>query len=150
MKNRQPLSYKVPGESAVAFDAFIRRFRPLLLHGDTRALFPGRGRPAKRGDSLSKAVKKLLAQEVGIDWTAHAFRHLAVRIYLRQHPGDYEGARRLLAHLSGETTYQFYEGMEMLPAVDRYDHAVASLRGTGLFKTTADKRRRTQTRKGVG
>src|SRR5262249_13013 len=29
VKNRQPLSYKVPGESAVAFDAFIRRFRPL-------------------------------------------------------------------------------------------------------------------------
>jgi hypothetical protein len=56
-----------------------------------------------------------------------------VRIYLREHPGDYEGARRLLAHLRGETTYQTYDSTEMLPAVERLDRIIESIRGKGLF-----------------
>jgi integrase len=142
VKNGAPLEYKIPSESAAALFAFIERFRQLLGPANSRALFPGRQREAKRGDTLSKQITKLLRDEVGIEWNPHAFRHLAVRINLRQHPGDYEGARRLLAHSSGETTYQTYEGMEMLPAVERLDRAIESIRGTGLFTPTGQPARR--------
>jgi hypothetical protein len=135
VKNRVPLKYRIPEESAAALYVYLDRFRPLLLSNESRALFPGRRRAAKRGDTLSRQIKKLVCQEIGIDWSAHTFRHLAVRIYLRQHPADYEGARRLLAHLSAETTYHNYEEMEMLPAVERLDRAIEAIRGKGLFKT---------------
>ena len=142
VKNGVPLTYKIPQESAAAVYVFLDRFRPLLLSNNSRALFPGRGREAKRGDTLSGQIKKLLREELGIDWSAHTFRHLAVRIYIREHPGDYEGLRRLLAHLSSETTYQTYEGLDMLPAVERLDSIIESIRGKGLFKPQADSRRR--------
>ena len=140
VKNGVPLTYKIPQESAAAVYTFLDRFRSLLLSNDSRALFPGRGHDAKCSDTLSRQIKKLLRNELGIEWTAHAFRHLAVRIYLREHPGDYEGARRLLAHLNAETTYQTYEGMEMLPAVERLDRAIESIRGRGLFKPPGSRR----------
>jgi integrase len=134
VKNGEPLTYKIPAESAAALYTFIECFRPLLSSSNSRALFPGRRhRPAKRGDTISKQIKNLLRNEVGIEWSAHTFRHLAVRIYLREHPGDYEGARRLLAHLRGETTYQTYDSTEMLPAVERLDRIIESIRGKGLF-----------------
>ncbi len=144
VKNRQPLEYRIPRESsAPAIQTFVERFRPLLSSGSSRALFPGRGRPAKRSDTVSRQITTLLRDEVGIDWNPHAFRHLAVRIYLRQHPGDYEGARRLLAHLSAETTFGTYESMEMLPAVERLDRIIESIRGPGLFMPTPRRRRDT-------
>ena len=134
VKNKQPLTYKIPDESAAALYTFIKRFRPLLSTNNSRALFPGRaGRPAKRGDTISRQIKNLLRDEVGIEWSAHTFRHLAVSIYLREHPGDYEGPRRLLAHLRGETTHQTYDSTEMLPAVERLDRIIDSIRGKGLF-----------------
>lgn len=150
VKNSQPLEYKIPKDSsAPALRTFMERFRPLLSRGNSRALFPGRRGRAKRSDTLSKQVTKLLREEVGIDWNPHGFRALSVRIYLRQHPGDYEGARRLLAHLSAETTFGTYESMEMLPAVERLDHIIESIRGSGLFTPVPGIRRRATGKNGV-
>ena len=134
VKNGVPLTYKIPQESAAAVYVFLDRFRHLLVSNNSSALFPGRGHPAKRADTLSRQIKQLVREEIGIDWSAHTYRHLAVRIYKREHPGDYEGLRRLLAHLNGETTYRIYEGLDMLPAVERLDRAIEAMRGKGLFK----------------
>jgi integrase len=130
VKNVQPLEYELRANAAVYFQIYLDRFRPLLLAGPSTSLFPGRNGGHKRGDSLSKQIIALLKSEVGIAWHPHAFRHLAVKLYLRAHPGDYEGARRLLAHLSVETTIRTYEGMEMRPVVQRYDALIEALRGS--------------------
>jgi integrase len=98
-----PLEYKLPIGSMAALLAYRKRFRPLLSSGPTSALFPGRRRGrTKRSDTLSHQINALIKNEVGIEWTPHAFRHLSVRINMRAHPGDYETPRRLLGHvLSG-------------------------------------------------
>ena len=116
----------------MALYAYLDRFRPLLLSADSNALFPGRRGRAKRNDTLAKQITKLLRAELGIAWNAHLYRHFAVRLYLRAYPGDYEGARRLVAHLNGETTFQFYEGAEMRPAVERFDRVIESIREQDL------------------
>ncbi|MDA8253372.1 MAG: tyrosine-type recombinase/integrase [Rhodospirillales bacterium] len=143
VKNRQPLDYLLPETSAAYLDVFIERFRPLLLSGnDSRALFPGQRRVHKRPDSIARQVKEMLRSAVGIKWNVHAYRHLAVRIYLRAHPGDYEGARRLLAHINIATTTRIYSDMEMRPVVERYDQLIESRRSTAPATPRASRRRR--------
>jgi integrase len=133
VKNNVPLEYKIPRGSMPAFSTYLKRFRPLLVKDPTSALFPGRRGRTKRSDSLSRQIKNLIRNELGVDWTPHVYRHLAARLYLRAYPGDYEGARRLLAHLSAETTYKFYEGEQMRPAVDRFDALIESIRDQDVF-----------------
>jgi site-specific recombinase XerD len=142
VKNTQPLEYKIPANSASALYVFLDRFRPILLTKNSSALFPGRASRPKRNDTLSKQIKKLLHAELGITWHPHLFRHLAARINLRCNPGDYEGTRRLLGHKSIETTYQVYEGMEMRPAVDRYDELIETIR-SATPRGTKGRRRQT-------
>jgi site-specific recombinase XerD len=129
VKNNQPLEYKIPADSAHSFFVFLDRFRPLLLTEESAALFPGRASRQKRNDTLSKQIKKLLHAELGITWHPHLFRHFTAQNNQRWNPGDYEGTRRILGHKSIETTYQIYEGMEMRPAVDRYDELIEKIRG---------------------
>jgi len=133
VKNKVDLEYKIPGGSMSAFRIYLKRFRPKLVTGPSSALFPGRRGRTKRSDTLSGQIKNLIGKELGIDWTPHVYRHFAARLYLRAHPGDYEGARRLLGHRSAETTYRFYEGEEMGPAVDRYDALLDSIRDQDEF-----------------
>jgi DNA invertase Pin-like site-specific DNA recombinase len=133
VKNKVDLEYKIPRGSMPALDAYLKRFHPLLLKDLSSALFPGWRGQTKRSDTLSGQIKDLIRKELGIDWTPHVYRHFAARLYLRHHPGDYEGARRLLGHRSAETTYRFYEGEEMGPAVDRYDAVIDSIRDQDQF-----------------
>jgi len=133
VKNNVPLEYKIPRGSMPAFSLYLRRLRPKLVTGQSRALFPGRRGRAKRSNTVSRQIKELIGKELGIVWTPHLYRHHAARLYLRAYPGDYEGARRLLAHLSAETTYKFYEGEAMRPAVDRFDAIVEAHREQDAF-----------------
>jgi hypothetical protein len=147
VKNKVPLEYKVPRGSMPALDTYLKRFRPLLLKDLSSALFPGRRGQTKRSDTLSRQIKDLIRKELGIDWTPHVYRHLAARLYLRAYPGDYEGTRRLLAHLSAETTYKFYEGEEMRPSVDRFDAIVEAQREQDAFNAAFRGRYRAATKK---
>lgn len=148
VKNEQPLHYKIPGSSAAALRAYLKRFRPLLLTTNSSALFPGRGARPKRQDSLSRQIKALLKSELGLVWHPHLFRHFCARTKLAADPGDFEGARRLLGHRRIETTTTFYEGMQMEPAVDRYDHVLESIRGPIPFGSSGKRRPRQSTKKG--
>ena len=128
-KNDQQLDYKITAGSAPLLQTYLHRFRPLLSKTRSSALFPGREDRPKRSNTLSKQITKLLLADLGIVWHPHLFRHLAARINLEANLGDYEGTRRLLGHRSAETTYRIYEGMEMRPAVDRYDALIESTAG---------------------
>src|SRR5262249_24212926 len=129
VKNGVPLDYKIPKHWVGIFYAYLDRFRPTLAKNGSTALFPNPSGRSKRPDTISEETTNLIQKELGIRWNAHIFRHLAARLYLRAHPGDYEGLRRLLAHLSGEATFVFYEGGEMRSAVNRYDALLESMIG---------------------
>jgi hypothetical protein len=63
----------------------------------------------------------MLRQETGIDLNAHCYRHFAARLFLREHPGEYETIRLLLGHKDLSTTTQHYCGLEQADALRRYD-----------------------------
>ena len=56
--------------------------------------------------------------------TPHQFRHLAAKLYLDAHPGDYETVRRLLGHRSVATTTSFYYELSSMMANQRYGELV--------------------------
>ncbi len=62
---------------------------------------------------------------------AHLFRHIAAKLYLSAHPGDFETVRRLLKHKKLQTTMDFYAELSNQWAHDRYDDAVLSKWGGG-------------------
>jgi len=129
VKNDQPLDYRIPASTGAMIRVYLDRFRPLLLCKPSTALFPSHTGKAKRADTLSKQVSRLLRDELGLDWNPHLFRHLAAHIVLHDDPGNYEGARRLLAHSSVEVTARIYAGHDMRPAVEHYDRLIERIRG---------------------
>jgi integrase len=85
-------------------------------------LFPAARRGgAKTPGHLAEQIKRTIRQEAGIDLNAHAFRHLAALLFLRQFPGEYETTRLLLGHKDLNTTVKYYCGLEQADALRRYD-----------------------------
>jgi integrase len=61
---------------------------------------------------------------VGLRLTAHQFRHAAAAIILKNRPGDYEFARRILGHRNVQTTMRFYGGLEAFPAGEHFGNLI--------------------------
>ena len=74
-------------------DVYLARCRPLLAEDPDGFLFPARKGGAKTPAQLAEQIKRTIAQETGIDLNAHAFRHLAAKLFLAAHPGEYETVR---------------------------------------------------------
>ena len=54
----------------------------------------------------------------------HLFRHLAAKLYLDKHPGDYLTVSRLLGHKRIQTTIDFYTSFETVAAGRRFHETV--------------------------
>lgn len=63
----------------------------------------------------------MIRQETGLQLNVHLFRHLAAKLFLAAHPGEYETVRLLLGHKSLATTVRIYCGLEQSDAMRRYD-----------------------------
>jgi integrase len=121
VKNRAPLAFEVSNAVGAMMDIYLARCWLLLSGGPEGILFPARKGGAKAPGALADQIKRTLRQETGIDLNAHAFRHLAGFLFLRQFPGEYETLRLLLGHKDISTTIQFYCGLEQADALRRYD-----------------------------
>lgn len=140
IKNAQPLQLELPGEVADLISWYCVEYRDLLVTTPTSALFPNRnGEPKKRkhlGTQITKRVQKYL----GLPVNPHLFRHLAAKLYLDAHPGEYGLIQRLLGHKSVSTTMAAYTGAETISATRHYQNHVEKLRS----ESAAPKRRRRQ------
>ena len=56
----------------------------------------------------------------GLEVHPHLFRHLAAKLHLEAHPGDYETVRRLLGHKKMDTTVGFYAPISTKAAYASY------------------------------
>jgi integrase len=121
VKNRTALAFEVPDVLGEVMEAYLARCRPLLSGDPDGFLFPARKGGAKTPPQLAAQIKRTIQQETGIDLNAHAFRHLAAKVFLEAHPGEYETVRSLLTHKSIATTVQNYCGLEQADALRRYD-----------------------------
>jgi integrase len=104
VKNREALTFEVSRPLGELLDAYLARARPVLAEDAVGFLFPARQGGAKSPAQLAVQIKRTISQETGIDLNAHAFRHLAATLFLREHPGEYETVRLLLGHKSLATT----------------------------------------------
>jgi integrase len=96
-------------------------------------LFPGcRADRPKSQDALRAQIGDTLAERCGLDFTPHAFRHLAAYKILEHDPTAYPLVQRVLGHKSLETTVRFYCGLEVPQALAHFRALVlaSSQRGT--------------------
>jgi integrase len=121
VKNKSPLAFEVSDALGEVLDAYLARCRPLLAENPDGFLFPARKGGAKTPAQLAAQIKRTIRQETGIDLNAHAFRHLAAKLFLEEHPGEYETTRLILGHKSITTTVKAYCGLEQADALRRLD-----------------------------
>jgi integrase len=121
VKNHEPLAFEVSASLGKILDAYLARGRPILAEEASSFLFPARQGGAKTPAQLAAQIKRMIAQETGIDLNAHAFRHLAATLFLREHPGEYESAKQMLGHKSQKTTVKAYCALEQADALRRLD-----------------------------
>jgi integrase len=121
VKNRTALAFEVSDVLGELMDAYLARGRPVLGGDPNGYLFPAPKGGAKTPASVAAQIKRTIEQEIGVDLNAHAFRHLAAMIFLREHPGEYETTRLILGHKSLGTTVRSYCGLEQADALRRYD-----------------------------
>ncbi|MGE0039167.1 MAG: tyrosine-type recombinase/integrase [Xanthobacteraceae bacterium] len=121
VKNEEDLQFLISASRTALIDEYIQTFRPRLVRGrDDGAIFPGLKVGAKTEHGLSLQIIKRVWDEVGLRITPHQFRHAAVAIWLKHHPGDYETARRILGHRNIRTTIRFYSGLETIWATETF------------------------------
>jgi integrase len=108
VKNRQPLQFELDSDTAELVRWYLKIYRPRLEGSDTTFLFPSATGGPRTDAGLSVPITKALAKRLGVTLHVHLFRHLAAKLYLDAHPGEYETVRQLLGHKSLTTTMKFY------------------------------------------
>ena len=126
VKNRVGLEFMLPTAVQGMLEVYLLRARPALLTGPSNYLFPTRRGGAKPEAQLSIQIKKAIARQAGLDLNAHGFRHLAAKLFLQHHPGEYETVRLLLGHKNLATTVRAYCDLEQGDALRRYDQLIDS------------------------
>jgi integrase len=129
VKNRQPLEFPLPPETAELLELYLRGARPQLADGASEWLFPGRNLGAHKSlDQFSRQFTKTIRRLTGLTVNMHLMRHIAAKLYLDTSPGAYEVVRRVLGHRSLFTTVNSYTGLETEAAVRHYDAVVLGIR----------------------
>ena len=132
VKNRQPIEFELPDESAQLIARYLDRYRPLLFDDPGSWLFPGRDGRAKRPNGLGQQIGRHIRKHAGLEVNVHLMRHIGAKLYLDQNPGSHEVVRRVLAHRSLETTTAFYTGFETKAAARHFDEVILDKRRSAV------------------
>jgi integrase len=134
VKNGTDLEFELPDSVRRLLDLYVTRYRPLLATGPSAFLFPARQGGAKPPAQLAMQIQRAITQETGLQLNVHLFRHLAAKLFLAAHPGEYETVRLLLGHKSLDTTVRTYCGLEQSDAMRRYDAVLGRYRADGKMR----------------
>ena len=126
-KNENAIDAELPSWLIRLLDAYLRHYRPQLVSTTSPWLFPGEEGARRNSGGFGSQISAAIAKTTGITMTVHQFRHLAAKLYLDRHPGDYETVRRLLGHKSLATTLRFYRELDAALAVQRYGDLLSQL-----------------------
>jgi integrase len=139
VKNHQPFEAELTGEVARMLHEYATRILPRVTGKPAADLFVSATGTRKTAAHLSTHIRDTIEKHLGFRVNPHAFRHLAAKVLLDAHPGNFEGPRQLLGHLNAKTTANFYSSFDSSRAVKLYDEALARQRDQG--GTPARKRR---------
>jgi integrase len=127
VKNGRPIRIPLPDSTARRLNVYLKKYRPLLCDGPSRALFPGKGGAIRNPSGFGQAISKFILRETGLVMNPHLFRHLAAKLVLERRPEAIEIVRRLLGHKSVATTLKFYAELKQEIAFREYDAMIADL-----------------------
>ncbi|MFQ5757479.1 MAG: tyrosine-type recombinase/integrase [Acidiferrobacterales bacterium] len=145
VKNREPIEFELPEESAQLVARYLDEYRTLLCGGNPGEwIFPGRDGGPKRPGSLGLQLKRIVYKHTGLEVNAHLMRHIGAKIHLDLNPGSYEVVRRVLGHRTIDTTTAFYTGFETKAAARHFDEVILEQRRTAV--PTKIRRRRNKLR----
>ena len=123
VKNEVHISYELSRRVTSIVDRFIRDFRPMLAKPDNRYLFPV-GSHHKDSKGFSREIRQVIAHWVGIDMSAHQFRHLAGLLMQKNSPGSVAALAQLLGHKCIDTAARYYAEPDTLSAGREFDAIV--------------------------
>jgi integrase len=127
VKNTKDLEFTLPSGLCKYLDTYVSRCLPILVRGGSTCLFPNTTGGSKTPGSLSVQLKTFVKRETGLIFNAHLSRHLAAKLFLERHPGDYSVVQQLLGHKDLQTTMRAYVGLEQGDAIKRYDQMMDDL-----------------------
>jgi integrase len=131
VKNQQHLVHELPSDVTSLVDRFVERFRPFLAPPINPYLFPGRSK-SKQPHELSQQIRRTIADWVGIDMTAHQFRHFAGLVMQQHSPGAFAALAQLLGHKRIQTAANFYARLDTLSAGRHFDAILQEERSQAL------------------
>lgn len=131
-KNGAPIVAEIKPPLSKVVAAYLKNHRKFAADDPGPWVFPRPSGGPQTPDHFAEKIKHKIAGETGLDVNAHLFRHLGVKLFLETYPGDYEEARRILAHKSAETTTQIYSPLSNRAAFNRYNAIIEDYRGEDL------------------
>ena len=126
-KNGCAIEAQLPATVVKLLNLYLKIYRPRLAGPDSSWLFPGEKGKRRQSGGFGAQLGKFIHDQTGLRMTPHQFRHLAAKLYLDAHPGDYETVRRLLGHKSVATTMRFYQELDTMMATRRYAEIITEL-----------------------
>ena len=129
VKNDVELHYKLPRESVVLLDFYVKKLLPLFGSNPMGWLFPGeKPERHKCGEVFGRNFTNTIREMTGLYVYPHLTRHFGAYLYLNENPGAFEVVRRVLAHKSIVTTTRSYVSFEEEGAVKLYDNLILRMR----------------------
>jgi integrase len=112
VKNRMELAFDIPSEVARMLIEYRNGIAPKVIgHRPDRLFVRADGTPKSQW-SVAWLIRTYLKKEVGVEFSAHLFRHLSAKLILEAEPGNFETPRQLLAHKNQSTTVAAYAGID--------------------------------------
>lgn len=126
VKNSLLLEFDLPRPVVAMIDEHLATRSPLLCPPGTLWLFPRRdGSQPLNLTHFAERIRKRIRRETGLEMNMHLFRHLAAKIWLTEHPGQYEVVRRLLGHTNTSQTFNLYCEFEAGVATRRFSQLIS-------------------------
>jgi integrase len=127
VKNEEELRFRLPAQSAVLLEAYLRDWRPRLCAHPTSWLFPDAEGNCMEPKAMAHAIGTQTKRVLGVPITPHQFRHISAELYLRQNPDALQTVSQHLGHRDINTTRNFYARPKQLEASRRFQEEI--LRG---------------------
>lgn len=124
VKNKRPLEFELPEQTVRLLNFYTKHYLPVLASNDSKVLFPGAVGGRKHEVSLTGQICRAIRRYAGLRIHVHAFRHIAAKLFLDQHPGQYALVALLLGHASVQTTIDFYCELQARAAAKHYDEKI--------------------------
>jgi len=108
VKNEEDLRFKLPDQTVVLLEAYLRDWRPKLCPHPSPWLFPAADGNCIDARTMAFAIGAQSKRILGIPITPHQFRHISAELYLKDNPEGIFTVSQHLAHRDVNTTRRYY------------------------------------------